>query len=364
MLIVMKELVLFLMVSLFCLGLSAQEKIRQPVDTIGFATRAWQMDSIMRRIYRTYGPGIASANKVNMLNGKTAFRLAICPHDDYTYAGFLYESVLSHISAKTVIIFGVAHKAKKFGVEQKLVFDSFNEWKEPYGNIKISPLRDDIIKNLPKEDYIIHDSLQQAEHSVEALVPFLQYYNRDVQIIPILIPYMDFEMMEKYSADLAKVIAGVMKKNDLKWGNDFALVISNDAVHYGDEDWGGKNYATYGCDTAGYEKAVNHENEIINNSLLPLPDTANIHKFVNYTVQPGNRREYQWPWCGRYSVPFGLLTGMYLGQISGAEIPEGIKMGYSTSIAHKPLPVEDLLMGKTAGATLHHWVGYAAIGYR
>jgi MEMO1 family protein len=360
----MKKLILFSIVFLFCLQLSAQKKIRQPIDTVGFATKSWQMDSVIKRIDRTYGSGIDSVNKLNLLKENTALRLAICPHDDYMYAGFLYESIIPHIKAKTVIIFGVAHKAKKFNVEQKLVFDSFDEWKEPYGNIKISSLREAIIKKLYRDDYIIHDSLQQAEHSVEAIVPFLQYYNRNVQIIPILIPAMNFSMMEKYSLKLAEVIDKVMKEHKLKWGTDIAIVISNDAVHYGNEDWGGKNYATYGCDNAGYENAVQHENEIINNSLLPQLDTACLYKFFTYTIQSGNWHEYQWPWCGRYSVPFGLLTGMYLSQIRGEETPEGIKMGYSTSIAQKPLPVDDLQMGKTAIATLHHWVGYAAIGYK
>ncbi len=362
--IAMKNVILLSVLSLFCLQLAAQKKTRLPVDTIGFATRAWQMDSIIKRIDRTYGSSIDSISKLNNLKENTAFRLAICPHDDYTYAGFLYESVIPHIRAKTVILFGVAHKAKKFSVEQKLVFDSFDEWKEPYGNRIISPLREEIIKNLPKGDYIIHDSLQQTEHSIEAILPFLQYLNRDVRIIPILIPYMNFDMMEKYSMDLARAIDKVMKDNNMKWGDDLALVISNDAVHYGDVEWGGKNYATYGCDTSGYKQAVNHENEIISKSLISLPDTASIHKFFNYTVQPGDGHDYLWPWCGRYSVPFGLLAGMYLSRIRGADNLKGIKMGYSTSIAHKPLPVNDLMMGKTAVATLHHWGGFAAIGYK
>ena len=360
----MKNLAVSAILFLCIFQLYAQNKIRQTVDTVGFATKSWQMDSVVKRIDILYGSAIDSVNSLNKLNENTAFRLAICPHDDYTYAGFLYESVIPHIKAKTVIIFGVAHKAKKFNVEQKLVFDSFNEWKEPYGNIKISGLREEIIRNLPKEDYIVHDSLQQAEHSVEAIIPFLQYYNRDVQIIPILIPAMDFTMMEKYAMELAMAISKVMKENKLSWGEDIALIISNDAVHYGDEDWGGKNYATYGCDNDGYGKALDHENEIISNSLLPKLDTASIHKFFNYTVQPGTWREYQWPWCGRYSIPFGLLTGMHLSQIMGEERLEGINLGYSTSIAHEPLPVEDLKMGKTAVANLHHWVGFTAIGYK
>lgn len=360
---ILKPLFLMLLIVISC-NVNAQQKTRQAVDSIGFATKAWQMDSVVQRINRTYGAFIDSVNKVNGLEPDIAFRLAICPHDDYTYAGFLYKCALSHIKAKTVIIFGVAHKAKNFGIEQKLVFDSFNSWKEPYGKVKVSPLRDEIIKRLPQGDYIIHDSLQQAEHSVEAIVPFLQYQTRDVQLIPILVPYMDFTMMEKYAGDLARVLKQLIKAHGLQWGRDIAIVISNDAVHYGDEEWGGRNYATYGCDAAGYQKAVHHENEIIANALLPRPDTTSVRKFFNYTVEPGNWREYRWPWCGRYSVPVGLLTGMYLGEMRGDNIHSGILMGYSTSIAHQPLPVEDLMMGKTAIATLHHWVGYAAIGYR
>lgn len=41
----------------------------------------------------------------------------------------------------------------------------------------------------------------------------------------------------------------------LEWGRDFCIVISTDAVHYGDKEWGGKNYAPYGTDSAGYAKA-------------------------------------------------------------------------------------------------------------
>lgn len=360
----MKKLVFFPIIFLLSFHTMAQNKTRQPVDPVGFATKADQMDSVLKRINRIHGTTLESIGKANRLNPENIFRMAICPHDDYTYAGFLYESVLPYIKAKTIILFGVAHKAKKFNVERKLVFDSLDAWKEPYGNVPVSPFREEIIRNLPEEDFIVHDSLQQAEHSVEALIPFLQYHNRNIQIVSILVPAMDFDLMKKYSKDLAKAINKVMAKNNLNWGKDVALVISTDAVHYGDEDWGGSNYARYGCDEAGYEKAVQHENEIIGNCLLPELSSSTIKKFFDYTVQPGSWREYQWTWCGRYSVPLGLLTGMELSQIRGEKTSEGLKMGYSTSIAQKPLPVEDLNMGKTAIATLHHWVGYAAIGYK
>ena len=90
--------------------------------------------------------------------------------------------------------------------------------------------------------------------------------------------------MTGFSPDLAKAILKVMKENKLQWGKDVALLVSTDAVHYGDEDWGGKNYAPYGCDSAGYKSAVQHEHQIMQERLT-TPDTAGAKKFAEYTVQ-------------------------------------------------------------------------------
>ena len=319
------------------MNLNAQKKIRPPLDTVGFATNNWQMDSIVKMIHHTYGRLFDDLERNKTVKESDTFKIAICPHDDYAYAGYLYEIVLPHVKAKNVILIGVAHKAKKFNIESTMVFDSFDAWKEPYGDVKISPLRNLILDKLPKSSCIVHDSLHLAEHSLEALVPFLQYYNERVQIVPVLIPYMSFEQMEKYAMQFASVINQVMKENNMKWGKDVAIVISNDAVHYGDQDWGGKNYAEFGCDSAGYKLAFNKEKELVNMILPKYPDTAQIHKFFNNLVKPGDWREYQWPWCGRYSVPFGLLTGLYLTDIYKDESLIGTELAYSTSIENPPL---------------------------
>ena len=162
--------------------------------------------------------------------------------------------MLKNVKANTVILIGVAHKAKKYNIEDEIVFDSYDGWAEPYGVVRISSLREKIISNLSKSFYSIHDSLQQAEHSLEAIVPFLQYYNRNVEIVPILVPYMSFERMKGIAGSLARSLIKVMQENDLKWSRDIAIVISTDAVHYGCQDWGGSDYAFYGCDSAGYKR--------------------------------------------------------------------------------------------------------------
>jgi len=149
----------------------------------------------------------------------------------------------------------------------------------------------------------------------------------------------------------------------MKWGEDFAIIISTDAVHYGDQDWGGTNLAPYGADSAGYKKAVAHEYEIINNTLTGEITPEKIKQFTHYTVQDTNYKEYKWTWCGRYSVPMGLLTAYYLEKDLNQNL-KGTLVGYATSIDHPKLKVEDLGMGITAPANIHHWVGYAALGYK
>jgi hypothetical protein len=52
-------------------------------DTVGFAHLDWQIDSVVARIGRS-GSGEAVAASVDQ---NIAWRVAICPHDDYTYAG-------------------------------------------------------------------------------------------------------------------------------------------------------------------------------------------------------------------------------------------------------------------------------------
>ena len=326
------------------------KKIREVVDTIGFAQYDWQMDSIMNRLT------IPDAQR------KT-WRVAISPHDDYAYVGSLYPKVLNGIQAKTVILFGVAHKARNYNLENQIVFDSFDAWSAPYGNVKISGLRNEIISKLPDSLSIVHDEMQSVEHSIEALIPFLQYNNREVEIIPVLVPYMSFDKMQQISELFAKSVFDIMLEKDLKWGKDLAIIITTDAVHYGDKDWGGKNYAPYGTDSLGLLQARNHEMEIINNCLTGDISKDKIREFIDYTVQESDYKEYKWTWCGRYSVPFGLLTVVEMDRLYKGIGIKGEFIGYSNSIDHPVLKVDDLQMGTTAPANEHHWVGYPAVGY-
>lgn len=326
------------------------KKIRMVHDTIGFAQYAWQMDSIYSRL------GIKGA----LIDAK--WKMAICPHDDYKYAGELYHKSLEGIKANTIILIGVAHKAKNYNLQDKIIFGTHQYWQSPYGKLTVSRWNKKIYKKLPKDNYVLHDDMMELEHSLEAIIPFLHKKNKQLQIIPILVPYIQYADIEKISTQLAAAVAGVMGEEEKALGEDVAIVISNDAVHYGDEDWSA-NLAPYGTDAAGTEKARQHDLRIIKECLTSTLDNQKILQFTQETVKAEDYKEYKWVWCGRYSVPFGLAFGNKLNLIFHSMPLKGTSLGYSSSIDHELIKVEDLGMGTTAIATNRHWVAYTGVFY-
>lgn len=326
------------------------EKLRAIHDTIGFAQYKWQMDSIYNRF------------QIKDEKNDEKWKAVICPHDDYKYAGKLYYESLKGVNANTIILIGVAHKAKKYELKDKIIFGSYTHWKSPYGKLPISTLNKEIYSKLPKEDYLIHDDMQQLEHSLEAIIPFLHKKNKNLEIIPILVPYIDLEKINLISTNLSEVVYEILKNKKMIFGKDIAIVISNDAIHYGNVDWSG-NLAPYGVDSLGTDKARKHDLRIINSYLTKDIDMNKIESFFYETTKKDDYTKYNWTWCGRYSVPFGLATANKLNILQNNKPLFGTFLNYETSIDHPLIKVNDIQMGTTAIATQNHWVAYTSIKY-
>jgi AmmeMemoRadiSam system protein B len=340
-------------------------RVRDLADPVGFAHRAAQMDRVAERIEAQDGARLARILNEKGISGAARWRMAIAPHDDYAYAGFMYPLALRNLKARTAIIFGVAHRARQLGLEDVLVFEGFTHWRGPYGDIAVSPLREKIKARLPSSSFVVNDDMQSIEHSVEAKLPFLQHANRAISFVPILVPCMSFTRANELASTLAAALAAIVREDGVEWGPDFALVSSTDAVHYGDEGWGERNFAWYGVDEKGYGRALQHEARIMSDCFAGELSPQRIERFARYTLADHDHREYKWTWCGRYSVPLGLLVAWHLAQQLPAEPLSGTVLGYATSLGDQRIRVDDLDgMGVTAPATLRHWVGYAAVGYR
>ncbi|MBN2683301.1 MAG: AmmeMemoRadiSam system protein B [Bacteroidales bacterium] len=357
------------LISFIFLGLSAiivvtddNKNSRKQIDNKGFATNKQQITEIISRIENLHGYEIEFARKTAGVDSSTKIKTIICPHDDYTYAGPVYLSVLKDLNIKTVILIGVAHKAYMFNLENTMVFETFDYWESAMGSVKISAYRDSLLKAFSPLNYTVNDSLHIVEHSLEALLPFLQYYRNDIEIIPVLIPFSDFESMNSNAEHFAEKFSNICRNNSLNWGKDFAVIISNDAVHYGDEGWSGRQYNRYGTDSEGYNLAVSHEYEIINNCLKGTVTEEKVKKFISYTTEENDFKAYKWTWCGRYSVPFGLLFSMHLNNKFNSTL-NGKLVKYGTSLELDAIPVDDIGMGNTAPANPNHWVGYAGMVY-
>ncbi len=339
--------------------------LRGLVDTVGFATTAAQMDSVVAQSLRSAAPRRDALRAETDWADDTPLAAAVCPHDDYAYAGRLYALLAPHIRARTVILFGVFHKARVFDCRDRLVFDSFDAWHGPHGPVRVSPLRDRLLARLPEADYLVDDDMQSVEHSIEGIVPWLQAFDPDVEIVPVLVPYMDWETLDGLAGDFSRALAAIMEEEGWRLGSDVALVASADAIHYGDAGWGGSDFAAFGTDIEGYARAVERDRDLAASTLTGPLRRDRLREFMYTCVDPNDVMKYELTWCGRFSIPFGLDVASRVSEALEGHGLTGTLLDYGTSVSEAGLDLDAVPgLGVTAPNNLHHWVGYAAIGYR
>ncbi len=331
--------------------------LRGQRDNVGFASNAAQMDEIWRLSDTPPAPDILGKAPSSPVVG------VICPHDDYVYAGRVYRAVLPLVKAPRVIVVGVFHKWRVFGAHDALVFGPYRAWRSPEGDVPVSPLRDELLRALPKGDWVQDAAMQDSEHSVEAIVYWLKHIHPDLTIVPFLVPTMHFDRMEKLADDTAGAIKALCAKKGWVLGRDVAVVISSDATHYGPDF----DYEPYGAGgIEAYTKAVEADEALLKGPMAGRMDTAKVRKVFDTFCDPKDPGTYRRVWCGRYSVPFGLLLMDRLARDGAAGSPgalEGHPIAYATSVGWPELPAKTPGIGKTAPDSLYHIVGYPAAAY-
>ncbi|MFZ5517950.1 MAG: AmmeMemoRadiSam system protein B [Candidatus Zhuqueibacterota bacterium] len=326
-------------------------------DTVGFSFTAAQIERVVQTSEKLEADSLRR-------NSAAAWIAGICPHDDHLYAGRVYVHLFQNMAAKRYVIFGVAHKAADWGASDVLIFDSYPSWRGPFGPVRVSDLRDQLVRRLPQAGFVVNDAWQAEEHSVEGIVPFIQYYRRDAEIVSILVPYMNRERIEKLSRQLADALAQVIQERGWIIGRDVAFICSNDGDHYGDADWGGRNFAPFGADEAGYARATGQDRDLIQTTLAGELTSDKLRMFCQRVWGDTDLKDYKIRWCGRFAIPLGLNTVRSLREKLNQPALTGYALRYDTSYHLGLLPLEDIGLGTTAPANIRHWVGYSAIGYR
>lgn len=156
-------------------------------------------------------------NEKNIPYFSKNFITAIVPHAGWEYSGkcalYVYKNLKKF---KDIIIIATNHS--QIG---KIVL-SLEDIRTPLGIIKTNK---NFIKKILKEIEFsdVNEVIHSNEHSIEVQLPFLQYYLKDFEIIPILVSNLDFEEVKRFS--------NFLKENlDFK---DTAIIFSGDLIHHG-----------------------------------------------------------------------------------------------------------------------------------
>ncbi len=217
----------------------------------------------------------------------------IVPHAGYLYCGNTAAKAYAQIDDDydSVIILGPDHT----GMAQRASI-SKEDWKTPLGNASVDKsLADDILAESKK---IVEDEkAHMYEHSIEVQLPFLQYTQKDLSFVPIVIPHenMSLDIMQEIANSILNAI-----------GDRKVLIIaSSDMTHYGR----GYNFTPVDHDGLGWMK--DKDKDIID-TIKTLDDIQALNKSKSTTV------------CG--SIPIAILLIIMKHKVEDGEL-----IDYSTS---------------------------------
>ncbi len=144
----------------------------------------------------------------------------IAPHAGYIYSGPVAGVVYSHVHIPdTVVVLCVNHRG--IGAPAAILSSGF--WETPLGSVQIC---ENFARELKNEVPFIVDDYRahSREHSLEMQVPFLQYRNKDFQLVPICLQQLSYSECEKLGVGLAQTIKNYPGK--------VLLVASTDMTHF------------------------------------------------------------------------------------------------------------------------------------
>ncbi|PKL25132.1 MAG: AmmeMemoRadiSam system protein B [Spirochaetae bacterium HGW-Spirochaetae-3] len=327
--------------------------IRGQRDATGFASTAEQMEAVWIASRSAPSPRSLGESPPGPAIG------ALCPHDDYLLAARIYRRIMPLVQAKTVVIVGVFHRYKAFGSRGRIVLDSHRAWRSPGGEITVSPLREELAEALGDEGAVIDDVMHDSEHSIEAVAYWLGKARPDVEILPVLAPAGSFERIADLARIAGEAIAASATVRGMRLGEDIALVVSSDAVHYG-RDF---THTPFGEGPAAHARAVERDIGLLTGPLAGPVSEARARDFFTAIADPRDPDTYRIPWCGRFAIPFGALALKTIAERMGENTPIGWPLAYATTAESPELPLRGTGIGTTGPADYSHFVGLPALAY-
>jgi AmmeMemoRadiSam system protein B len=333
------------------MAIPSHDGVRGRIDSTGYALHAAQMAKVWELAAAPPPPdslGPAPAPGVAAI---------LCPHDDWSFAGRVYRRVIPLVTARTVVLFGVFHGYWRVNERNRMVFDTYREWTAPDGAVPVSPLRDALLARLPRADWTQDSVAHDMEHSLEPLVCWLRHARADLEIVPIIVPAASFERFQELADHLGGALAAELKARGLRLGSDVAIAISADGIHYGPDF----HQLTFGEGVPAYQQATAKDRGLLLGPLKGPLDATKVRALYATFVDPEHPDTYKWTWCGRFSIPLGLLTLERIARDAGGAT--GWPIAYATSISGPELGLRDIGMQPGSPSNLYHFVGYPGAAF-
>jgi AmmeMemoRadiSam system protein B len=334
------------------MAIPSRDGVRGRIDTTAYTVHPAQMAKVWDLATAPPGPdsfGSAPSPGVAAI---------LCPHDEFDYAGRVYRRVIPLVTARTVIVVGVFHGYYKFGERERWVFDSYRAWSATDGQVPVSSLREALMRRLPRRDWVQDSVAHDAEHSLEPLVVWLRHARPDLEIVPILVPGTRFDRLKELADHLGVALLAELRARKWKLGRDVAIAISADAIHYG-PDFKQVTFGPGGPDA--YAAAVAKDRALMSGPLAGALTIDKTRQLYETFVDPERPDDYRWTWCGRFSVPLGLLLLERLGRESGGAFAHPV--AYGTSVGWPELGLRDVGISPDAPCNLYHFVGYPGVAF-
>lgn len=157
---------------------------------------------------------------VNEKKEKIHAKAVLSPHAGYVYSGAVAGELFSSIIIPdTVVLLGPNHT----GLGRRFSTMKEGLWETPLGKVNINTELAGLILskfNKLEDDYYAH----LKEHSLEVQLPFLQFFNPNVKIVPISIMRGTYQELNLLGSAIADSI--------INYSEDVLIVISSDMSHY------------------------------------------------------------------------------------------------------------------------------------
>lgn len=150
---------------------------------------------------------------------KIEAKAVLSPHAGYVYSGGVAGETFARIRIpETVVLLGPNHH----GQGRPLAVGT-QDWEMPLGQV---PLARDLAEALVRTSslFTADDTAHRYEHSLEVQVPFLQYFEETLHILPISVSQLSLQQCRQAAQELAQVI----QSSD----RSVLLVASTDMTHY------------------------------------------------------------------------------------------------------------------------------------